>query len=33
MPTFRQAISADLPQIMDVVHQAQAFMATLGIDQ
>lgn len=33
MPTFRQAIPADLPQIMDVVHQAQAFMATLGIDQ
>lgn len=33
MLTFRKAVPADLPGIMDVVHQAQAFMATLGIDQ
>ena len=33
MAEFRKAQPADLPDIMDVVHQAQAFMATLGIDQ
>lgn len=33
MPTFRKALPADLDAIMDVVHEAQAFMATLGIDQ
>lgn len=33
MLEFRKAMPADLPGIMEVVHQAQAFMATLGIDQ
>lgn len=33
MLTFRKAIPADLDAIMTLVHEAQAFMATLGIDQ
>ena len=33
MPAFRKAAITDLDAIMDVVHEAQAFMATLGIDQ
>ena len=33
MPIFRRALPGDLPDIMNLVHQAQAFMATLGIDQ
>ena len=33
MAEFRKAQPGDLPGIMDVIHQAQAFMATLGIDQ
>jgi len=30
---FRKALPADLDGIMIVVHEAQSFMATLGIDQ
>ncbi len=30
---FRRATEADMPRIMRVVREAQAFMATLGIDQ
>ena len=30
---FRRAVPSDLPGIMDVIHQAQAFIAGLGIDQ
>lgn len=30
---FRHATREDLPAIMALVHEAQAFMATLGIDQ
>ena len=33
MLTFRKAVPADLPGMMNLVHQAQAFMATLNIDQ
>ena len=33
MLTFRKATAADLPGMMKVVAQAQAFMATLNIDQ
>ncbi len=33
MMVFRKAQPGDLPGIMNLVHQAQAFMATLGIDQ
>ena len=33
MHTFRKAVPADLQSIMEIVHQAQAFMATLNIDQ
>lgn len=33
MAEFRKARPDDLPGIMTVVRQAQAFMATLGIDQ
>ena len=33
MAEFRKALPGDLPGIMAVVQQAQAFMATLGIDQ
>lgn len=33
MLTFRKAIESDLPGMMALVAQAQAFMATLGIDQ
>ena len=31
--TFRRAEAGDMPQIMRVVREAQAFMRTLGIDQ
>ena len=30
---FRQAVREDLPAIMTLIHEAQAFMAALGIDQ
>lgn len=33
MVLFRKACPKDIPEIMNIVHQAQAFMATLGIDQ
>lgn len=33
MLTFRKATESDLPAIMTLVKQAQAFMATLNIDQ
>lgn len=33
MLTFRKAVPADLPGMMTLVKQAQAFMAALGIDQ
>lgn len=33
MLTFRKAVPADLPAMLALVKQAQAFMATLGIDQ
>lgn len=33
MLTFRKAIPSDLPGMMQLVAQAQAFMATLDIDQ
>ena len=33
MLTFRKAVPADLPGMLMLVKQAQAFMATLGIDQ
>jgi len=33
MAEFRKALPGDLPGIMTVIAQAQAFMATLGIDQ
>ena len=31
--TFRRATAADMDDIMRLVHEAQAFMRTLGIDQ
>ena len=33
MLTFRRAEARDLPGIMRVIHEAQAFMRTLNIDQ
>ena len=33
MLTFRKAVQDDLPGMLSLVRQAQAFMATLGIDQ
>lgn len=33
MLTYRRAETKDLPGIMDVIHEAQAFMRTLNIDQ
>lgn len=33
MLTFRRAEACDLPDIMRVIHEAQAFMRTLNIDQ